>query len=122
MKKAIRILLVEDEVVTAMLMEKQLEGVGYPVSEHVTTGEDAIICVKQNPPDLILMDIRLAGEMNGIKAASVIKSEFAIPVIFISGYDDKAIREKAEKTGPLGYLVKPLKIGKLKMLIDTHFE
>ena len=97
MEKTIRIQLVEDEVIVAMLMEDVLNNLGYTVSGHVTTGEDAIISAKQNPPDIILMDIRLAGIIDGIEAASSIKSEFDIPVIFLTGYDDKAVRKRAEK-------------------------
>ena len=87
MDKQIKILLVEDEFINALLIKKQLEFIGYAVSHHVTTGENAIISAKQNHPDIIIMDIRLAGEIDGIEAASVIKSESDIPVIFITGYE-----------------------------------
>ncbi len=68
------------------------------------------------------MDIRLTGEINGIDAASVIISESDIPVVFITGYDDKDIRERAERTKPLGYLAKPLDIDELKIILDKHFD
>lgn len=118
MEKKLNILLVEDEFLNAMLMEKQLKHIGYTVSNHIATGENAIIKVRQEQPDVILMDIRLAGEIDGIEAASVIKSEFGIPIIFITGYDDQVIRERAEKLKPLGYLIKPLDIDELKAIID----
>src|SRR4030043_1856411 len=92
MDNLIKILLVEDEVITAMLMKIELRKIGYTVAYHVTTGEDAIINAKQNSPDIILMDIRLAGEIDGIEAASIIKSEFDIPIIFITGYEDQTVR------------------------------
>jgi two-component system, response regulator PdtaR len=120
-EKTIRILLVEDEVLPAMHIEIQLKGIGYPVFNHVTTGEDAIIIAKQDSPDIILMDIRLAGEIDGIDAAAAIKAESDIPVIFITGYDDKDIRERAEKTKPIGYLIKPLDIHSIKTILDAHF-
>lgn len=117
----LKILLVEDEAVNAMLMSELLESVGYVIARHVTTGENAIMSVKQEPPDVILMDIRLAGEIDGIDAAAAIKSESDIPIIFITGYDDCVIRKRAEKLEPCGYLVKPFEIDKLKIIIDSRF-
>lgn len=122
MEKVLRILLVEDEIITAFLMQEELKDIGYAVSQHVTSGEDAIISAKQNSSDLILMDIRLAGKIDGIEAASIIKSENNIPVIFITGYEDQAIRERAELLNPLGYLIKPLDMNKLKTIIDKHYS
>lgn len=121
MENRIKIILVEDEVITAMHMETQLKDVGYEVMHHVTTGENAIIRVKQNPPDIILMDIGLAGELDGIEAASVIRSQFDTPIVFITGYDNQNIRGRAEKCKPLGYLVKPFEIAKLKIMMDAYF-
>lgn len=121
MLKSISILLVEDEVIIAMLMQQSLIKIGYSISEQVTTGEAAVISAKQNPPDVILMDIRLAGKMDGIEAAAVIQSEAEIPIIFITGYVDQTIRDRAELLKPLGYLSKPLDIIKLKTIIDKYF-
>lgn len=120
MSETISILLVEDEFVSAMLMQKQLKFIGYALSHHVTTGEDAIDFARQNPPDIILMDIRLAGEIDGIEAAAEIKSVSDIPIIFLTGYDDQTVRERAEKTNPLDFLVKPLEINKLKAILDNY--
>ncbi len=121
MKKSIKILLVEDEAVPAMLLQTQLEKLGYNISEHVTTGENAIASSRRNPPDIILMDIRLAGEIDGIEAAAAIRSESNIPVIFITGYDDQKNRERAGMLNQLEYLLKPLNVNKLKLVIDAHF-
>ena len=121
MEKAIRILLVEDEVILAMFMKEQLKNIGYIVEQSVPSGEKAIIAAKENPPDLILMDIRLAGEIDGIDATIAIKSESDIPVIFITGFDDQSIRERAEKTKPLAFLIKPPKMTELKEIIDSFF-
>jgi CheY-like chemotaxis protein len=121
MGNIIKILLVEDEFLPAILMKKQLEKQGYEVTQSVSTGENAIISARQNPPDIILMDIRLVGEIDGIEAAAAIKAESDIPIIFITGYDDKEIRERAEKTKPLGFLIKPLEIHTLKTILDALF-
>ena len=122
MNKVVNILLVEDEVITAMLMQSQLISLGYTVAEHVTTGENAVASAKENPPDIILMDIALAGEIDGIDAAAAIKSVSDIPVIFITGYEDQQYKERAEKIKPLEYLIKPLNMNKLKSIIDDFFK
>ncbi len=122
MNGKISILLVEDEVITAMLMETQLKKIGYTLTSHVTTGENAIAATLLNRPDIILMDIRLAGNIDGIEAASVIKSETDIPIIFITSYDDQNTRDRARNLNPLGFLEKPLEIHKLKDIIDSHFK
>lgn len=121
MRNQLKILLVEDEIINAMLLSEQLESIGYAVANHVTTGENAITSVKRCPPNIILMDIGLAGEIDGIEAAAVIKTESDIPIVFITGYDDQTIRERAEKLKPCGYLLKPFEIDELKIIIDSSF-
>ncbi|HCL56300.1 MAG TPA: response regulator [Spirochaetia bacterium] len=121
MEKEIQILVVEDEAITAMLLQTQLKKIGYLFLTHVTTGEKAILSAKQSPPDLILMDIGLAGEIDGIEAAAVIKSKADIPIIFITGYEDNTIRQRAQTVKPLEYLIKPLSMYKLKTIIDQYF-
>ena len=121
MRNQKRILLVEDEIISAVLMETQLKNIGYTLVNHVSTGENAILSAKQNPPHLILMDIRLAGGIDGIEAVTRIQSESDIPAIFITGYEDPLIRERAEKLKPLAYLIKPLKFNNLQIIIDAFF-
>ena len=118
MEKPLKILLVEDEVITAMVFINKLNRIGYSVVRHVTKGEDAIISARQDHPDVIIMDIRLAGEMDGIDAATAIKAETDIEVIFVTGYDDKDIRERAGKTKSRGYLTKPVDIIKIKSIFE----
>jgi two-component system, response regulator PdtaR len=120
MKKAIRILLVEDEVITAMLLQQELHDFGYPILGHVTTGEKAIIFAQENFPDIILMDIALSGEIDGIEAAAAIKAKADIPVIFMTGYDDIEMKERAAKTKPLGYLIKPFDVTDLINVIKLY--
>ena len=122
MVQRIKILEVEDEAIIAMLMERELERIGYEVTSSVTSGENAINSITENPPDLVLMDIRLAGDMDGIETASIIKDRFNIPVIYISGYDDQHIRDRSRYTDPLGFFIKPVEMKKLKSLIDDYFQ
>lgn len=119
MKKKLNILLVEDEGVAAMLMERQLKSIGHAVANHVTTGENAIESVRKCKPCVILMDIRLKGSIDGIEAATSIKNEMDIPIVFITGFEHQNVREKAEKLNPLGFLVKPVDIAQLKTILDN---
>ncbi|EPG75408.1 response regulator receiver domain protein [Leptospira fainei serovar Hurstbridge str. BUT 6] len=116
------ILLVEDEILTAMLIERELKKSGFNVSEHVTTGELALLSAERNPPGLVLMDIMLAGGLDGIETAAKLKSKFDVPIIFITGYSDLSIRERAAKITPLAYLVKPIEINTLKSVIESCFS
>jgi DNA-binding response OmpR family regulator len=122
MADPIRILVVEDEVLTAMMMQAQLKKAGYSISRHVTTGENAILSAKEDPPDLILMDIRLAGKIDGVEAAAAINAEREIPVIFVTGYDEKIVRERAGTLKPLAFMVKPVTMRELEAKIDGHFR
>ena len=84
-----KILIVEDEVIIAMEVESQLQGLGYEVTSIVNTGENAIKKAAEDKPDLILMDIRIKGELDGIDTAEVIRNKFGIPVIFSTAYLDQ---------------------------------
>lgn len=122
MSNHVKILLVEDEVITSMFIKSQLKNLGFSDVTTTTTGEKAIISVKDTPPHICLMDIRLAGEMDGIETVYIIRSFLDIPVIFITGYDDPLIRKRADKLKPLGFLIKPLVINELKSILNRHFS
>lgn len=107
MEKQHNILIVEDEVVIAMDLQNSLEKFNYNVIDHVINGEDVIFSIQKNRPDLILMDIKLAGKVDGVDTAQMIYDNYDIPVIFITSYSNKEIVERAKKTNPFGYLVKP---------------
>ena len=79
-----KVMIVEDEVIIASDLKVQLEGLGYEVTIAVTTGEEAIKFAESDPPDLVLMDIILSGKMDGIDTADVIRSQYNIPVVFIT--------------------------------------
>jgi two-component system, cell cycle sensor histidine kinase and response regulator CckA len=102
-----RILVVEDDMVQSMVLYERLAKLGYNVIGCLPRGEEAIKQVHDDPPDLVLMDIKLAGEMNGIQAATQIRSQYSIPVVFISAHADQNLIQLAKETEPLGFLVKP---------------
>ncbi len=116
-----RILIVEDEIITAMDLASQLEGMGYLVVDTVTTGHEAIQKAELFRPDLILMDIVLSGELDGINVAEHIQ-DLDIPVVYLSAYTDDATVERALKTSPYGYLPKPYQIDELYSTLETALQ
>src|SRR6266700_3973971 len=102
------ILVVEDETIIAMDIQSRLRSLGFD-AEVAGTGEEAVSKAIEAPPDLILMDIVLPGTIDGIEAAEEIRKRFDIPVIYLTAYSDSRTLERAKKTGPFGYLLKPLK-------------
>ncbi len=121
MEKA-KIMIVEDEIITAMIMKSKLGSLGYEICEFVTSGEAAIKNVEQEKPDIVLMDIILDGKINGIEAASEIHSRYGTPIIFVTGCQDKGTKELASEVGPVEYFIKPVEIEDLKLAIDKGLK
>lgn len=101
-----RILIVEDERITAEDLKKSLEEAGYKVVGISASGEDALSKVDELNPDLVLMDIKLEGEMDGIEAAKRIRAKFGVPVIYLTAYSDEETVQRAKITEPSGYILK----------------
>jgi PAS domain S-box-containing protein len=102
-----RIFIVEDEAIVANDLKETLKSLGYRVAGTAKSGEDALMKVADTKPELVLMDIHLAGAMDGIEAAGQIHARHGIPVIFLTAYADPALLERAKATEPYGYIVKP---------------
>ncbi|MGZ4099683.1 MAG: response regulator, partial [Bacteroidia bacterium] len=113
-----KILIVEDETVIAMDLQMSLERFGYRVIAHVTRGEDVIETFNSVIPDLILMDIKLEGTLDGVETAQLIHENYNIPVIFITSYSNSDIIERAKKANPFGYIVKPFNDRELRTNIE----
>ncbi|MEB3279854.1 MAG: EAL domain-containing protein [Lyngbya sp.] len=118
MNKQVIILVVEDERLVARDLQATLEDLGYRIPEITDKGELAIQKVAEIKPNLVLMDIRLAGEMDGIEAAEIIKNNYNIPVIYITAHADENTLARAKLTEPYGYLVKPFDERDLKTTIE----
>ena len=103
----INLMLVEDERIVAFDLKRQLSGFGYHVASVVASGEQAIQSCRDVHPDLVLMDIHLDGKMDGIEAASVIRSRHHVPVVFLTAYAEDETLTRALGSRPFGYLVKP---------------
>jgi len=113
-----RIMIVEDEFLVASDIKNTLEEQDYEVPAIASSAEEAVKQAGELNPDLVLMDIILKGEMDGIEAAGEIQSRFGIPIVFLTAYADKRELEKAKKTKPFGYLVKPFYPDNLRAVIE----
>jgi PAS domain S-box-containing protein len=113
------ILVVEDENLLAKDLVRSLSAMGYHISGKAASGEEAMRIVKETKPDLIIMDIMLSGELHGIETANLISSEFDIPVIYLTGYSQSDLLERAKQTIPYGYLSKPVSLSELRSAIET---
>ena len=109
MKKPIKIFIVEDEMIIAANISLQLSKLGYEISGIVSRGEDAILHIKENKPDIILLDIQLKGELDGIETAKLILKEQVIPIIYLTANVDDAHFKRAKGTKPHAFISKPFK-------------
>lgn len=107
-RKGFGVLVVEDERIISLAMSAMLRALGHRVLACVASGEEALAAASSLAPDLVLMDIRLEGEMDGIDAARAIRKGRDVPVAFTTAYTDPATRDRALATGPLAFLPKPV--------------
>lgn len=114
----VRVMIVEDESLVAKDIRNRLQKLGYAVSAMVSSGQKALQEVEEAQPDIVLMDIVLKGDVDGIEAAAAIRNRFRIPVIYVTAYADMNIMERAKATEPYGYLLKPLDDRELLMTIE----
>jgi len=106
----VRVLVVEDERTSALLVQRDLRKLGYEIAAIAMTGEEAIRLAREKRPDLVLMDIGLEGELDGIDAAIRICAERTVPIVFITAAGDPETIERAKGQGAFGYLVKPFSL------------
>lgn len=118
MKSMSRILIVEDEFVVSCDLEESLVQLGHEVLTPVSTGPDALRAVEEHKPDLVLMDIGLKGEMDGIDTARLVRERFHIPIVYLTAYSETDVLERAKVTQPFGYLIKPFRYSDLKAVIE----
>lgn len=119
MKK--RLLIVEDEAITALDLKYSLEELGYEIVDTVDTGQDAIDTAAETVPDIVLMDIKLKGDMDGIEAAEII-SELRIPIVHLTANTDTDTFEKSNVKGSYGFISKPYDINKLDKTLQITIK
>jgi len=113
------VMVVEDEPLMANDLADALSRMGYEVSDVVASALQCIASAEQRRPDLVLMDINLGGELDGIDAAQMLRDRFAIPVVFLSGFADERTVSRAKLAGALGYLLKPFRWSELKSAVEV---
>ena len=120
--EAARLMIVEDEFVVACDLCDTLEGLGYSVVAVVATGEEAVLTAQTVCPTAILMDIRLAGNIDGIQAAAKIRRDHDIPIVFLSAHSSEETLKRATATVPDGYLVKPFRAPELRCALEVAIQ
>jgi two-component system, cell cycle sensor histidine kinase and response regulator CckA len=115
---AASILVVEDESIVAANIEMRLQSLGYRVPAVVDSSHEALEMISAKRPDLVLMDIRITGQFDGITTAEMIRTRFAIPVIYLTAYTDDETLQRARHTEPYGYLLKPFDVNELRTAIE----
>ena len=115
---ATEIMVVEDERIVARNLQNELEGLGYKVPAIASSGKEALEKIEDTLPDLVLMDIVLKGDMDGVEVSDQIRDRFDIPVVYLTAYADDATLRRAKITEPYGYLVKPYEEKELRTTIE----
>lgn len=114
-----KVLIVEDERIVAADLAQRLDRMGYRISGSVASGEEAVESVREELPDIILMDIMLKGRMDGVEAASLIRRKHDIPVIFLTAYSEDSTFQRAKDAEPHAYLLKPFNENDLHLAIEV---
>lgn len=113
-----KILIVEDEGIVALNIQNRVESLGYDVVANVPSGEAALQKATETQPDLVLMDIKLQGKVDGIEAAAYIHRHLKIPVVYLTAYTDSDTLSRAKLTEPYGYILKPFESRDLRSAIE----
>jgi DNA-binding response OmpR family regulator len=115
---SLKILIVEDDAVSAVLLQRALEKNNHEIIGLVDSGEKALDFLSQNQVDIVMMDIDLAGYLDGIQTTRLINEEFDVAVVFLSASSDEDTLRKVLETYPSGYVIKPFNIRELNMVIE----
>jgi CheY-like chemotaxis protein len=117
-----KVLIVEDDNVILSIEKWRLSNLGYEVCGSAGTGAEAMECMANMQPDIVLMDISLKGAMDGIETAGQIKKNFNIPVIFVSSHTDEEILSRAKAVNPDGFIKKPFDDDDLRVAIELGLK
>ena len=115
------ILIVEDEAIVAESLQRKLEKMGYSVADICASGSDALKSIEKLHPDLILMDIKLEGNLDGIETAQSIAGKYDLPIVYLTAYADEPTLQRAKLTEPYGYVLKPFTDRELRSNIEIAF-
>jgi len=119
-------LIVEDEAISALSLKVEFENAGLGQADIVASGEQALAYLENNKPDIVLMDLRLAGQLDGFEVTLKISEDYAIPVIVITGCPDKRLIDLSGELNKVSYLVKPLRtemlLNKIRSLLEAESQ
>lgn len=118
----VKVLVVEDDIIISEDIQRSLDTLGYEVIGAMTSGEEALNLIQKNPPDIVLMDIVLRGQLNGIDTAKMIYEQYHIPVVFLTAYSDSITLERANQAHHYGYICKPFEREELKEIIRSALD
>jgi CheY-like chemotaxis protein len=113
-----KILIVEDDDIIARVEDWRLKNLGYKVCGRATYAAEALELVSKHKPDLVLMDINIKGDIDGIETAKMIKKGFNIPVVYVTSHSDGATLERAKESKPAGFILKPFEDNDLRIAIE----
>jgi len=116
------ILIVEDDNIIAKVTDWRLKNLGYTVCGRASTSAEAMDLVRKLHPDLVLMDINIGGEVDGIDTALMIKEEFNIPIIYITSHSEGPTLERAKRSKPDGFILKPFEDADLRVAIELALK
>lgn len=116
------VLIVEDEQIFAMDLQQLLATMGYDAFAIASSCAEAMACAGERRPDIVLMDIRINGNRDGIETATLLQHDYGVPIIFLTAHGDDATIERATGSGPFAYLLKPIKLGELKGAIEISLQ
>ena len=122
MKRKTKILIAEDQAISALSMQRALTRSGYDVCGMVSTGEEALERITQEKPDLVILDVFLNGRLNGVEAAMELRSRSGIPIVFITGYEEGKLIERIKSVKSSTYLIKPFTPKALESAITKAFQ
>ena len=118
----VSVLIVEDDDIIAQVADWRLKNLGYTVCGRAVTGAEAMELLVKHKPDIVLMDINIKGDVDGIETARMIKKGFNIPVVYVTSHSDGPTLERAKETKPDGFIVKPFEDNDLRVAIELALK
>jgi CheY-like chemotaxis protein len=115
------VLIVEDERIVAKDLQQTLEILGYDAFAIASSADEAIARASERCPDIVLMDIRIKGQRDGIETADMLRKRFGVPVVYLTAHADETTIERAKHTEPYGYLLKPVRSAELRSVLEVSF-
>ncbi len=122
MRHKIKILIAEDEAISALSMQRALTRSGYDICALLSTGEEAVAAITRQEPDLVILDVLLNGRLNGLEAAMEIRSRSNVPIVFVTGYEEGKLIDQIKSVSSSTYMIKPITPNELESAISHALQ